>query len=90
MSKAEEFALKHFPVEMGLEPSWNDKPIEADTNRFNRRFAEMVYEWAEQELALTAEDVARIFNKVRQMQVMYSATDGCFQEVADWFNEMRK
>ena len=48
------------------------------------------YLQAEKDLALTADDVASIFNKVRELQVRYPATEGCFQEVADWFNEQRK
>lgn len=47
------------------------------------------YEQAEKDLALTAEDVQAIFNKVRDLQFQYCATEGCYQEVADWFNEQR-
>ena len=48
------------------------------------------YRLAEQDLALTAEDVGCIFNLVRQMQVKYNATSACFQEVADIFNKDRE
>ena len=47
------------------------------------------YRKAEKDLALTKEDVRTIFNLVRELQVKYSATDGCLQEVADIFNEQR-
>lgn len=35
---------------------------------------------------ISAEDVGNIFDKVRELQTKYSATSGCYQEVADWFN----
>ena len=40
-------------------------------------------------IELTPEDVGLIFNKVRELQVKYSATEGCYQEVAEWFNKQR-
>lgn len=48
------------------------------------------YKHAEKDLELTKEDVRTIFNLVRELQVKYSAVDGCLQEVADIFNEQRK
>ena len=48
------------------------------------------YEQAEKDLALMKEDVRTIFNLVRELQVKYSSTEGCLQEVADIFNEQRK
>lgn len=48
------------------------------------------YQQATKDYALTAEDVKAIFNKVRDEQFKYCATEGCYQEVADWFNERRK
>lgn len=48
------------------------------------------YAQAELDLALTAEDVKAIFNKVLDVQNKYCSTEGCYQEVADWFNEQRK
>lgn len=48
------------------------------------------YEQAEEDLALTKEDVRCIFNLVRDLQTKYSATEGCLQEAADIFNEQRK
>lgn len=48
------------------------------------------YEQAEKDLALTKDDVWRIFNLVRELQTKYPATEGCLQEVADIINEQRK
>ena len=48
------------------------------------------YMAAKKDLALTAEDVGCIFNLVRQMQVKYTATSACYQEVADIFNKDRE
>lgn len=45
---------------------------------------------SEKDFALTAEDIGLIFNKVRELQVKYPATEGCYQEVADWFNSKNK
>ena len=39
---------------------------------------------------LTPEDVAKIFNKVRELQVKYPATEACFEEVAEWFNKLNE
>lgn len=49
--------------------------------------------WAEnaaRDYALSPEDVSKIFNKVRELQVKYPATEACFEEVAEWFNEQRE
>ena len=48
------------------------------------------YRKAEKDLALTADEIRLIFNKVRIKQSMYNTIEGCYQEVADWFNEQRK
>lgn len=48
------------------------------------------YEQAQKDLALTADEIRLIFNKVRTKQSMYNTTEGCYQEVADWFNTQRK
>ncbi len=47
-------------------------------------------EWAEKDLAFTKDDVRTIYNLVRDLQVKYSATERCLQEVADIFNKQRK
>lgn len=49
-SKAEEWALKQFPVDMQLEPTPNGGVWEADVNRFKRRWAAKVYELVMEEL----------------------------------------
>lgn len=48
------------------------------------------YEQAEKDLALTADEIRLIFNKVLTKQSMYNTTEGCYQEVADWFNSQRE
>ena len=60
MDRAEEWALKEFPVEMGLEPNYDETPIEVDHNRFIRPLAEKCYRQAEKDLALTWEDMKQI------------------------------
>ena len=71
-------------------------PPENETTDFyqlkNERFYSFIdgYKQADKDLALTAADVAGIFSKVRELQARYPATEGCFQDVADWFNEKRK
>ena len=60
MDRAEEWALKEFPVEMGLEPNYDETPIEVDHNRFIRPLAEKCYRQAEKDLALTWEDIWEI------------------------------
>ena len=51
---------------------------------------EETYNECKENLALTKDDVWRIFNLVRELQTKYPATEGCLQEVADIFNEQRK
>ncbi len=60
-----------------------------DDNKEPRAIYLQGYEQAEKDLALTKDDVWTIYNLVRELQVKYSATDGCLQEVADIFNEQR-
>ena len=48
------------------------------------------YRKAEEDLALTKDDVWCIFNLVRELQTKYPATEGCLQEVAVIFNEQRQ
>ena len=55
-----------------------------------RRIYSQGYRKAEKDLTLTADEIRLIFNKVRIKQSMYNATEGCYQEVADWFNEQRR
>lgn len=84
MSKrAEDKALKRFP-----HVHYPFTPI--DLSAYLREGYVEGYEQAKNDLALTANDVASIFNKVRELQVKYAATEGCLQEVADWFNEKGK
>ena len=45
---------------------------------------------AKKDFAITPEDVAEIFNKVRELQVKYPATEGCYAEVAEWFNNLKE
>lgn len=61
MSKrSEEAALKLFPIQMGLVPLPDGDTIEEDVNRWKRKLAKIVYEQAEQDLALTWEDLQTI------------------------------
>ena len=48
------------------------------------------YMQAQKDLELTADEIRLIFNEVRFKQAIYNTTEGCYQEVADWFNEQRK
>lgn len=48
------------------------------------------YDQAEKDLALTADDVSRIFNLVRNHAVRYTATEACYPEVAEIFNKERQ
>lgn len=96
MSKrAEEAALKAYPVEMtplnyqDLIEQFGGK-TEIDTNSYPRLLFREGYEQAEKDLELTKDDVWCIFNLVREFQVKYNSTDGCLQEVADVFNKTRK
>lgn len=56
MTKAEEWALKHFPVEMVLALGPDDKPVEVDANRHRRELAAKVYAWALEDIANTPVD----------------------------------
>ena len=38
---------------------------------------------------LTPEDIGTIFNLVREVQVNYNATEGCYPEVLKRFNEIK-
>lgn len=83
MSRAKEAALKEYPI--STPPSYIDGHDLLRQEAFIKG-----YEQAEKDLALTTDDVWRIFNLVRELQTKYSATDGCLQEVADIFNEQRQ
>lgn len=89
MSKrAEQKALKAYPVQgRWIGNQYGD--WEEDTNRVYRNVFLDGYEQAEKDLELTADDVKNIFNRVRDEQIKHSATEGCYQEVADWFNKQR-
>jgi hypothetical protein len=92
MSKrAEEAALKalpNYPRETYVD---EDEYIEIESERsMQRAFYRKGYEQSEKDLALTADEIRSIFNRVRIKQSMYNATEGCYQEVADWFNSQRE
>ena len=88
MSKrAEEAALKAYPKEM------RDKTgfvIDIGHPQWIRDYYIEGYDQAEKDLALTADEIRLIFNRVRIKQSMYNTTEGCYQEVADWFNSQRE
>ena len=87
--RAEQAALKAYPEDW--EAGYFDDPDEVtDDNEEAREYFQQGYEQAEKDLALTKDDVWTIYNLVRELQVKYSATEGCLQEVADIFNEQRK
>ena len=44
MSRAEEWALKRFPVDMQIEPTFDGRLVEQDANRFKRNWAEKIYD----------------------------------------------
>ena len=44
----------------------------------------------QQSFCLSPEDIGKIFNKVRELQVKYNATEACFEEVAEWFNNLKE
>ena len=50
----------------------------------------ILHKMAEEEFKLTAEDVEKIFNKVRELQKNCSATVACYADVAEWFNRQNK
>lgn len=89
ISRAEEAALKAYPnVE---QPVWDKSyPKTLFVRHTERNAYTKGYEQAMKDCALTAEDVKEIFNKVLDFQNKYCSTEGCYQEVADWFNERRK
>lgn len=88
MSRAEQAAMKAYPEDW--QAGYFDDPDEVrDDNEEAREYFQQGYGQAEKDLALTADDVKNIFNKVRDKQVKYCATEGCYQEVADWFNKQR-
>ena len=64
----------------------DDRFVDAEYSFMCRGFYQEGYEQAEKDLALTKDDVWRIFNLVRELQTKYPATEGCLQEVADIFN----
>lgn len=86
MTKAEQKAI------IAYLPEINEHSVieRADYNEKYRKVFIEGYRQAEEDLALTSEDVGKIFNKVRELQKNYSATVGCYAEVAKWFNEQRK
>ena len=63
---------------------------EEDSNAFARLLFWRGYQHAEQDLALTAEDVGCIYNLVLQMRGNNNATSACYQKVADIFNKDRE
>lgn len=81
MSKAEQAALKVYPKSEGIREL---KGLSA------RPIFIQGYEQAKKDYALTAEDIKVIFNEVRDTQNKYCSTEGCYQEVADWFNEQKQ
>lgn len=81
MSKAEQAALKAYPKSEGIREL---KGLSA------RPIFIKGYQQAEKDYALTAEDIKAIFNEVRDAQNKYCSTEGCYQEVADWFNEQKQ
>ena len=85
MDKATKVAIEKYPIEMYEDVGWRC----IDKNEYKRKYFVEGYNQAQKDLALTKEDVRTIFNLVRELQVKYSATDGCLQEVADIFNEQR-
>lgn len=84
MTRAEQAACKYAGLKT---PPTDDTGLLTTTSYYT--FLEG-YQEAEQDHSLTAEDVKAIFNKVRDEQFKYCATEGYYQEVADWFNEKRK
>ena len=92
MTKAEERAFETYPkylsdiVYTGDGKTWE----QFDCNATKREGYVKGYEQAEKDLALTPEDVSKIFNKVRELQVKYPATEACFEEVAEWFNNLKE
>ena len=89
MTKAEELALKHFPKEDAKVFHSAFGILEFDKHAAERKAYQKGYEQSEKDLALTPEDVAKIFNKVRELQAKYPATEACFEEVAKWFNNLK-
>lgn len=91
MSKrAEKAALKAYPKKEAKVYSTAFGTIEFDQKAPERKGFIRGYEQAVKDIALTAKDVQAIFKKVRDLQFQYCATDGCYQEVADWFNELKQ
>lgn len=82
MTRAKERALEFLP-------SHPNEGLERQRKRF-RQMYEAGYEQGQRDLALSPEDVAKIFNKVRDLQVKYPATEACFEEVAEWFNNLKE
>lgn len=88
--RAEAAALKAYPNDGRKVFHSSFGTFDIDHNAPYRKGYAQGYEQAEKDLALTKEDVRTIFNLVRELQVKYSSTEGCLQEVADIFNEQRK
>ena len=85
--EAREKALEAYP---NLGEPFSEDHLEAIFIRAAERQAFIRgYGQAEIDLALTPEDIGLIFNKVRELQVKYNSTEGCYQEVADWFNGLK-
>ena len=93
MTKAEEAALKAYPTNWARALLPNGSTIDFDANETTRyvfkRGYRQGYEQAKKDFALTPEDIGLIFNKVRELQIKYNSTEGCYQEVADWFNGLK-
>lgn len=53
------------------------------------RAACIALEESEKDLALTTDDIGTIFDLVRKLQVKYTATVGCYEEVLQEFNKLK-
>ena len=98
MTKAEEAALKVYPVDMqplvyqDLIEQFGGK-TEVDVNIYQRRFFQEGYEQAEKDLVLTAEDIRTIYElteKVSNHSIWAKYSSGFWDKVLKLFKEVKK
>ena len=91
MTKAEQRALKKYPNRKAAYYPSAEMYLEEKIRLVDKRYSFIEgYRQAVQDFALTPEDVADIFNKVRELQVKYNSTEGCYAEVAEWFYNLKE